>query len=335
MKRSTRRKHALAFGLALLAAGAVPLTGCGKKAPPPPPPRKAPPPPPPPKPDRVTLSTLMTGVDERVQFPQEKAPYDRSLAEAVISFAGALAAGDETAFGDALDGNTRGVLDGMVADGTWYESADKIEAVRVVYLAQSPDEEEHASSAEFVLAVQEPDGAYTLGWSATKTDGGWVMSPVFTADATRPRASDWDSDSFAEFTAASDWTGGTGDAGASGSASALGPDSAVAFYFSQETFRNLLGAEYEQLSDHMDLSAVSKATGVNITKEGLEDLIREGERLVKGGSRPNPMMVKMLAMQIKAMGPALGKSWDDTAIVKAMADALGISQEEMQKIYDG
>ncbi len=332
MKRATHRTSLLFVGLALLSAGLVPLAGCGKEPPPPPPKAPPPPPPPPPKPDRVTLSVLMAGADSRVRFPQAKAPYDRSLAEAVIAFAGALASGDEEAFGRVIDDDARAVLDGMVADGTWYESADRIEAVRVVYLVQSPDEDEDASSAEFVLAVQEPDGAYTLGWSATKTDGGWVMSSLFTADAVRPRASDWDSDSFADYVSASGWSGG---GASSASAPAFGPDTAVAFFFSQETFKNLLGADYENFRDQMDIAAIAKASGMNITEEGLDDLMKEGERLVRDGSRPSPMIVKVFATQIKAMAPMMGQSWDDDTIIGAMADALGISIEEMQKIYDG
>ncbi|HHN77770.1 MAG TPA: hypothetical protein ENK11_03715 [Phycisphaerales bacterium] len=336
MKRNTRHKHALALGLALLAAASAPLAGCGKEAPPPPPKAPPPPPPPPPKPDRVTLSALMAGADSRVQFPQEKAPYDRSLAEAIIAFAGALASGDETAFGRVLDDDARGVLDGMVADGTWYESADRIEAVRVVYLEQSPDEDEDATSAEFAFAVQEPDGAYTLAWMATRTDGGWVMSPLFTADATRPRASDWDSDSFADFLTASGWAGGPGGpAGVSMDTSDFGPDDAVTFYFVQQTLKNMLGADFAKFQSQLDFAEVAKASGVDITREAVDELVKEGERLVKSGSKPQSFVVKVFAMQIKAMAPTLGKSWDDSVIVKAMADALGISIEEMQKIYDG
>lgn len=212
MKRRTRLTQYFSLGLAFVAAAAVLPAGC-KEPPPPPPPKKAPPPPPPPKPDRVSLVSLMQGADPRLQFPEDKAPYDKDLAEAVIAFAGALADGDDGAFGGALNDEGRGVLDGMLADGTWFESTDEIEAVRVVYLGQSPDEDEEATFAEFVLAVQAPDGAYTLGWEANETAGGWVMSPIRTADATLPRASDWDGDSIGAYESAAGWAGATTSSG--------------------------------------------------------------------------------------------------------------------------
>ncbi|USN99817.1 MAG: hypothetical protein H6810_03920 [Phycisphaeraceae bacterium] len=336
MKR-TRSKRILTIGLTLFALGALLPSGCGKPPPPPPPPKKAPPPPPP-KPPRVSVAALMADTDSRLQFPAEKAPYDKSLAQAVINFAEALAAGDDTAFGTMLNMDSRGILDGMVGDGTWFESTGDIQAVRLVFLEQTPDEDEHPTSADFVLAVQSPDGAYTLGWEAHATDGGWVMSPLSTADGTRPRAADWDGDSMTAYASAAGW--GPSDAAGSPAPSTDafpgGPDAAVAAYFSQETMRNLLGRDYDKLKEQTDYAAISKAAGINISEDMVNKLLDQGKKLVEDGSRPSSMVVKMLMMQIKtAVGPSLGKAWDDDEILDAMAKALGVSREEMQKIHDG
>jgi hypothetical protein len=80
------------------------------------------------------------GADARVQFPQSKAPVDEDLAEAVILFAGALARGDESAFGTMLDPSARGVLDELLSSGDWEEATGRIEAVRVFWVRKGVPE---------------------------------------------------------------------------------------------------------------------------------------------------------------------------------------------------
>lgn len=121
--------------VALAAGGLVlALGGCKKEEPPPPPPPKAPPPPPPPPPEPVDLGDVASSldVDPRVTFEQEFAPTDRSLAEALFTFASALAQKDAEQLGEFFDARTREVL-AMVAS-EWYES--EIEDVRVVLMSE-------------------------------------------------------------------------------------------------------------------------------------------------------------------------------------------------------
>jgi hypothetical protein len=42
------------------------------------------------------------------------------------------------------------------------------------------------------LALQQPDGAFVLGWNGHNTGGRWRFSSLHTVDTVRRRASDWD-----------------------------------------------------------------------------------------------------------------------------------------------
>ncbi|MEM7756216.1 MAG: hypothetical protein AAF297_11335 [Planctomycetota bacterium] len=199
-----RLRHA-AMAAAGLALGAVAfsMSGCGEEEPPPPPPpppRTAPPPPPP---DRVATEAFLEfeSAHEAVQFPASAAPYDPSLARAIIAFASALAGGDDLAISEMLDPTGRAVLDQLVSSGEWFEVADAIETVRVVYLTQTPDETTNAGSARFVLAIKEQgDDAYVLGWDTARASGDtWAFAAFETTGQTRATASAWDSDSSGDF----------------------------------------------------------------------------------------------------------------------------------------
>jgi hypothetical protein len=273
----------------------------------------------------------MQGVDKRVQFPGEKAPYDRGLAEAVASFAGALAAGDDGAFGGFLDLTTRGILDSMLADGSWFDATGRIEAVRVAYLGQNPDEDENADSAQFVLAVQEPGGAYTLGWAATKTGGGWVMAPLPTADLTLPRASDWDGEDFGAYAFAGGWGGG-------GPGGAIPTDdaSAVMAFVAADTISRLMGEGGIGGLDPQKLAryaAMAGASGADTAAAA--ELVNRGKRLVGEGSRIGSTEARMLVQAMVTASGMLGQSWSEEQVLEAMAESLGISLEDTREIVDG
>lgn len=317
----------------VLISGAL-LSGCGEEEAPPPPPKREAPPPPPPEPDPVQLSSLMGGADARVQFPQEKAPYDRSLAEAVIAFAGSLASGDDAALSESLTLSGRGILDSMLADGTWFDATDKIEAVRVVYLGQQPDVDTDAFSAEFVLAVQEPGGAYTLGWSATETDGGWVMSPVPTADATLPRAADWDGSSMGAYASAAGWSGAVGET--AGGALPTDDDSAVMVFVAAETVARLMGEDgVGDLEPAMASQFAAMAGGSQQDAEAAIALIAQGKSLVGEGRRVDTAQAQQLVNGLVSAAGMMGQSWGEDDILAAMAEAMGISEDEMREIYEG
>ncbi len=147
-----------------LIAAPLTLSGCGKEPPPPPPPRETyvPPPPPPAHADVVALLQEMNA-DSRVQFPEDQAPLDVDYARAVISFASSFAEGDEESLRSMLDMGGQETLDALVESGAWYDAADSIEAVRIVYLTDPPED----------------DGSETMG------DMGDAMSDMLTAESLR------------------------------------------------------------------------------------------------------------------------------------------------------
>lgn len=327
-------KRILTTGVALLVCVQMStLTGCGKKEPPPPPPPKRAPPPPPP-PERIELAPLMRGIDARVQFPAGKAPYDESLAGAVISFAAAFASGDDAALGGMLDLSSRGILDSMLADGTWFDSTDEIEAVRVVCMTQQPDGADEASYSEFVLAVQEPGGAFTLGWAASATDGGWVMSPISTVDLTLPRAADWDSDSIGAYGSDQGWSG-TGAPQSFANPSFDEPDIGMILYLMQEMTPVLAGTGGANSGAMNDAFMQGLVGSGQVSEDDAKQMIKEGEASVRSGGKPSSADVAMIVQSLTMAGPMAGMDWDEDTILDAMAGVLKISKAEMREIYDG
>ncbi|MDX2147408.1 MAG: hypothetical protein SFZ23_07780 [Planctomycetota bacterium] len=171
----------------------VVLTGCGKKAPPPPPP---PPPPPvaPPPPEPANLGNVARAVnaDPKVQFPQDRAPVDESLARAVFQFAGAFARGDSGALDSMLEAASRPTLSSLTADRRWETATAELEAVRVVSLVESLESDTQASNAQLVLAFQEPGSSYVLAWRASRAGSAWVFAAAPSTADVKTRASDWD-----------------------------------------------------------------------------------------------------------------------------------------------
>lgn len=174
----TRTSIHSALAVALLAGG-VSLSACKKEEPPPPPPppaRKVA--------QKVDAQSLVS--DPRVQFPQENAPTNESLARAVADLASALASGDNAAFALHLDGPSKQVLAEQVANGSWARETANIEVVRVIALNADGE------SASVTLAVQDPRGAYLLGWKAVGNGEDWTFGGAQSPDTRAPRASDLD-----------------------------------------------------------------------------------------------------------------------------------------------
>ena len=338
MERTVKTGRLLTTLLPLLGTAPILLLGgCEKPPPPPPPPppRKAPPPPPP---VRVELAPLMRGIDARVQFPGEKAPYDASLAEAVIAFSSALASGDDAALGEMLNLSGRGILDQMIADGTWFDSTGEIEAVRVAFMSQTPDGADDAGYGEFVLAVQEPGVAYTLGWSTQETDGGWVMSPLETVDLTLPRAADWDGDSFGQYQSAMGW-GGSAPLGADLSVPAgAGESSPVLAYLGADTVAKLMGmGSVDDLAPQMRQMFTSQMAGASgMTADEMTAMLQDGKtQATEEGVRPTSEEANALLDSLLMVAPTVGQQWTREQIIEAMAGSLGVTADEMQDIIDG
>lgn len=173
------RTIAVAAAVALLGGA-----GCEKKAPPKPPPPPPPPPPAPKAPDPVTVDGILQSMnaDPRVQFPQAKAPTDESFARAVIALADSIVRGDAAKLRPMLMPPARAVLEQLEGGEDWSNETSKLEAARVVL----------ASSPMAVIALQDPDGAYILGWVGTKVGDSWVFNTAPTSGEIRRRASEWD-----------------------------------------------------------------------------------------------------------------------------------------------
>jgi len=191
-KFTSKTSASLAMALTILAIGAPSsmLAGCEKKKPPPV--VEAPPPPPPPIPDPVAVEPIMTAMapSAKVQFPQSAAPHSEGLAKAVIAFADALAKGDADKFGAMLNPTAKPLLDQLSADGAWEETTKKIEAVRIVLTEDNKDP--NAAFASVYVAVQEPDGAYVLGWGAIKVGDNWTFAGATATSLTKRRVQEWD-----------------------------------------------------------------------------------------------------------------------------------------------
>ncbi|VAX36845.1 hypothetical protein MNBD_PLANCTO03-1177 [hydrothermal vent metagenome] len=138
-------------------------------------------------------SLLQTmGVDARVEFAASEAPVDRGLAESAIRLADAFARGDDEALRQMLDKGDQQMLDQLMASEQWWDETDRIEAVRVVSIDAGSRLVEGPQSTQVMLAVQDPDGAYLLGWSGRKVFEDWVFSAVPSNGEERARASAWD-----------------------------------------------------------------------------------------------------------------------------------------------
>lgn len=184
-----------AAALVMATGTMVTLAGCEKPKPPPPPPPPPPQPVAPPAPEPVTVSKVLSDLkpDPRVQFPQEAAPVDESLAKAVVTLANAIVKGESDAVRALLSGDAQVTLDGLVNSGEWDDATSKIEGVRVLRIRDNaPSGTQAMSDATVWIAVQEPGSAYVMGWNAINAaGGGWKFDGAPATNATRPRAQDF------------------------------------------------------------------------------------------------------------------------------------------------
>lgn len=166
-------RHEWSRRLALIAAtSALALPGaCGGSESEPEASRPAPPPrdtTPVDRPEPVRTASLTMA--EGVEFPDDRAPSDRSLAQAVADLASALATGDSDAMASLLDPAGAAVLDDLEARGAWERSTASIERVRVTRVEPS------AGTARVAIGVLDGPEAYLLGWEAMQQDGRWMFS---------------------------------------------------------------------------------------------------------------------------------------------------------------
>jgi hypothetical protein len=261
--------------------------------------------------------------DPRVQFPQEAAPVDESLAKAVITLANAIVKGDSDAVRALLSGDAQVTLDGLVNSGEWDDATGKIEGARVLRIRDNaPTGTQAMSDATVWIAVQEPGSAYVLGWNAINAAGGsWKFDGAPATNAIRPRAQDFASLSDSELIAVVTSTASAaptprGDALASmvsGNLAALAslPDEQLlAMWISSETTKKL-GLPLPPLPTEMQ-TAVDK-----------------GKAAFDAGKRADAASLNAIIQGLQATG----KSRDE--IITALAAVLGMDKAALEAMLGG
>lgn len=319
------------------------LSACKKEAPPPPPPPKAPPPAPsapPPVPsgteasgeqaEPVKIDTVLAAAksDPRVQFPQDVAPSDGSVARAIVDAANALAKGNDGALRAMLQPDAQLILDGLVNSGDWETSTKRIEGVRVIAVNQTPRGDANATGFVVQMAVQEPGEAYVIAWEGAKQGMGWKLTGAKAPAGTKPRASDWAEGATA---AAPSGRAAASAADVSGSASMLAslPDEAKVL----QGLVILLADKWakDQGLDMMQLMAqTGQQLPPGIDKGALDALGAEAKTLVGSGVMPDKATFKSL-VDVFALQPGVTKD----KIFGDLAGVTGVGAAEWTKLYGG
>src|ERR1041384_3999964 len=212
-RNSPYRRLATSALLVTLSLSLASASGCAKKK------KKPPPPPTPPPvveapPEPVDINGVLAEMkpDARVKFADQTSPADRTLAEGVIHLADYIAKGDSSKLKGMLDRSGQTVLDELVSVGAWSDETKKIEQVRVVYLSDTA--EKHPDSATAAMAIQDPAGAYLLGWTLKREgEGAWTVSAAPTPSDSKPRASDFDGQRISAASGRSSGDSGASDSG--------------------------------------------------------------------------------------------------------------------------
>jgi hypothetical protein len=255
---------------ALVLAGML-LVACEKKPPPPPPP-------PPPKPvvktpEPVDINGVLSSVkhDSRVQFPQASAPADRTLAEATIRLASALAKGDSKEFGSLLDPGAKAILEDLVSSGSWADATKKIEQVRVISVSSRT--EEKATQSDVTLAVQVPGQAFLLAWAGTRSGDAWTFKNAWADGAMKSRASEFDGSAPSE----------SGSASAATPAPSADDEKKVNIYIMYQLAGELSASKGGPAPTRAQLDAAMKAYVPGLTSAEIDDAMKRGKELVESG----------------------------------------------------
>jgi len=307
--------------------GVLLLAGCEKPKPPAPPPPPPPPPKAPPPPEAITVSKVLSDLkpDPRVQFPQEVAPVDETLAIAVVNLANSLAKADSTALRDMLSGDAQVTLDGLVNSGEWDDATSKIEGVRVLRIRDNASTgTQSMTDATVWLAIQEPGSAYVMGWNAVSSNGKWKFDGAAATNAVRARAADFEgmgeSELIAMVSAASSTT-------ASAAPSPSDPMAAIA----AGNFAAIASLPEEQLIVLYISNEVLKRLGMPVPPypAEMQAAMDKGKAALAAGKKPDPAA---LSGALKGF-EMLGKSRDE--IATALAAVMNIDKAAAEAMLGG
>lgn len=275
--------------------------------------------------------------DARVNFAQKYAPTDETLAKAIISLADALAKGDSSKLADMLTAESKADLDGLLNTGGWEEGTEKIEAVRLVRLDDltpgGPGGGSGGSGAStgavLQLAVQDPNGAYLIGWEAVKVGDKWAFKGIDAPADVRRLASDFD--------------GGAGDMSGSGSAAGaetaqvpagagdLMQQGAIAAFLLTEANKRIATAA----GTTADPAAISAAASqFNLDPAQLESLAETGRNAVRTGAKLQDAIIVQCFGLLNGVASSTGKVTEDQ-VIQHIANVLGQPEMVIRNIVKG
>ncbi|MFZ4576249.1 MAG: hypothetical protein ACOYN0_17835, partial [Phycisphaerales bacterium] len=257
--------------------------------------------------------------DARVQFPQNRATIDESLAKAVIGLCDSFAKGDADKLGALLAPAAKADLDTLVSNGDWEESVKRLEAVRVVYTSEMPGDALPSTGGQVVLAFQEPGGSYLVGFNVLSNGGTWVFDGMGTTPGKKSRANEWDGltiDDLTKSTALAD------AAEPASSAPAGDPSSKLVRYAAIEVAFRI--AQESGIDRAIATSAVATAFGVQPTE--LVGIQSEGKTLVDSGTKVAPAALGFSVFAVleglKLLNAGWGNKVTEEQFIQYMAEAL-------------
>ncbi|CAG1000393.1 hypothetical protein PHYC_02836 [Phycisphaerales bacterium] len=326
--------------VAALFVPSVAITGCSKPPPPPPPPPPAPPPPPP-APEPVQIDPIIQSMkpDARVQFPAEVAPVDEAFARALINLADSLAKGDSSKLAAMLSADAKGDLDALTASGEWEDSTKKIEAVRVVYTSETPRDTLPSSNGEVYLAVQEPDGAYVIGFRASAADGTWRFEGMPSTAATRRRAGEWDGAGVGELESGSGTVASgsffPGDTIPANVTSMLGgaDDTLMLGFAVLDLARRIETASGSQASPQQ--KAMLTAIAGSLPGGALDELRKQAQAKIAAGYKPSDDKIQMLVAAGDAFSMQLGGKVTHDQVIQYVSNIFDLPETHVRRALGG
>jgi hypothetical protein len=219
----------------------------------------------------------------------------------VIGLADAIAKGDSSKLGGMLTPEAKADLDVLTSGEEWDLGTAKIEAVRVVSLNDltpggpggGPGGSGASTGATIQLAIQDPDGAYLLGWEAVKVDDRWAFKGVEAPADEKRRAVDFDAAAGGDTPAAAS---GSSPAAAPSAAAALGKDGEIAFFVFWESQRRMVEAGGTAVNDAVVTAMVSQF-GASAGNPG--DIAAAGKNALRSGGTLQDPFIPMIFMALK------------------------------------
>jgi hypothetical protein len=271
--------------------------------------------------------------DARVQYPQTRAPIDENLAKAIIGLCDGFAKGDSDKVKSLLAQAAQADLDSLVSSGDWEESTKRIEAVRVIYSSEMPGDSLPSSGGQIVLAFQEPDGSYIVGFNALNNNGTWVFDGMGTTPGKKARATEWDGLTIDDLTRA---TALNAPAEASAAGPAGLPADETQLLWAYATFSV---AEKIATAAGVDPTAMAQMAGQQVDPAQIAAMKTAGAAIVEKGTKlPPDLLVQMIDLCKLASAANGNKVTEDQIFgfaAEVLKDDAARLKDEYQKAKSG